>query len=130
MLVDRNPPHVSYVVNPKMQFPQTDAPADHAYWLSGLRLRPRPGRLRLGTIDVRSEGFGVGDPKPSGTQAGGGSLTGGTLPALGYQSLAQTWGATPKTPVRDRLDIDAKNVKTALTSTRAAHAWTATCSCT
>jgi hypothetical protein len=111
VLVDRNPPHVSYVVNPRMQFAQTDAPADHAYWLSGLRARSATGTAPIGTIDVLSEGFGVGDPKPSGTQTGSGSLMGGTLPALGYQSLSQTWGATPKAPVRDRLDIDAGNVR-------------------
>src|SRR5205085_9132508 len=75
----------------------------------------------LGTIDVRSEGFGEGDPTPSGTQAGGSSLTGGNLPAIGYQSLFQTWGATPKAPKRDRLDIVAKNVRTLSVNVQRAH---------
>jgi hypothetical protein len=109
--VDRNPPHVTYVVNPKMQFAATDSPSDHAYWLSGLRLRDGAGPAPLGTIDVRSEAFGVGDPTPSGTQPGGGTLTGGNAPALGYQSLSQTWGAAPRTPVRNRLNVTAKNIR-------------------
>jgi len=96
-----------------MQFPKTDEPADHAYWVSGLRLRDGSGDGPLGTIDVRSRGFGVGDPAPSGTQAGGGVLTGGNAPAaaIGYQSLSQTWGSTPREPVRDRLDIEARNIR-------------------
>ena len=41
--VRRNPPHVSYVVNPKMDFAGARTVADHAYWLSGLRLREFDG---------------------------------------------------------------------------------------
>src|SRR5207302_1825261 len=104
-------PHVTYVYNPKMEHRTTDAPANHAYWLSGLGLRASTGDHPLGTIDVRSEGFGVGDPVPSGTQTGSGTLSGGNVPAIGYQSLFQTWGATPRAPKRDRLDIAAKNVR-------------------
>jgi hypothetical protein len=85
---------------------------DHAYWVSGLRLRNAAGAGPLGTIDVRSEGFGVGDPVPGSTQTGGGTETGGNVPAIGYQSLFKTWGPAPTTPVRDRLNIDAKNLKT------------------
>jgi dienelactone hydrolase len=110
--VDRNPPHVTYVVNPKMDFGAADGPVDHAYWLSGLRLRNAAGAGPLGTVDVRSEGFGVGDPVPSATETGGGTETGGNVPAIGYQSLSKTWGPAPSTPVRDRLDIDVKNLKT------------------
>jgi dienelactone hydrolase len=109
--VDRNPAHVTYVYNPKMEHAVTDAPANHAYWLYGLGLRSSAGDHPLGTVDVRSEGFGVGDPAPGGTQAGAGTLTGGNVPALGYQSLSKSWGATPKAPVRDRLNIEAKNIR-------------------
>jgi hypothetical protein len=34
------------------------------------------------------------------------------VPAVAYNSLFKTWGPTPKAPVRNRLDITAKNVKT------------------
>jgi hypothetical protein len=109
-VVDRDPAHVTYVSNPHMAFPSIGLEADHAYWLSGVHLRDATGATPLGTIDVRSEGFGVGDPTPSGTQAGGGALTGGILPAIAYEEQSQTWGSAPVTPVADTLDINAKNV--------------------
>lgn len=108
--VDRNPAHVTYVVNPKMTFPSIGIEADHAYWLSGLTLRDGSGANPLGTIDVRSEAFGTGDPTPSGTLVDGGVLTGGTIPALGYERQRQEWGAVPATPVANTLDITASNV--------------------
>ena len=64
----------------------------------------------LGTSDVRSEGFGVGDPPVSATQHGAGVLTGGQIPAIPYTSQSKTWGAAPSQPVRDVLDITATNV--------------------
>jgi len=109
--VDRNPAHVTYVVNPKMDFPEMGGPANHAYWLSGLALRDSSGDAPRGTIDVRSEGFGVGDPVPGPTQHGAGALTGGTLPAIAYTSQSKQWGPVPPAPARDRLDITAQNVK-------------------
>jgi hypothetical protein len=108
--VDPNPPHVSYVANPKMAFPALGLEVDHAYWLSGITLRDGSGASPLGTIDVRSEGFGVGDPTPSGTQLGGGALSGGRLPAIAYEEQSQSWGAAPAAPVADKLDINAGNV--------------------
>src|SRR4029077_16216073 len=83
--VDRNPAHVTYVVDPTLDYPALGFVADHAYWLSGLTLGsttpPRTGGNAAGTIDVRSHGLGVGDPTPSGTQLGTGMLSGGNLPA-------------------------------------------------
>ena len=109
--VDVNPAHVTYVVNPKMAFPNLGLETDHAYWVSGLALRDGSGTNPLGTIDVRSEGFGTGDPTPSGTELDGGALTGGTIPAISYERQRQEWGTTPTTPVADKLDITATNVK-------------------
>jgi hypothetical protein len=109
--VDVNPAHVTYVVNPKMAFPSIGLESDHAYWLSGLSVRDSSGTNPLGTIDVRSEGFGTGDPTPSGTEVDGGALTGGTIPAISYERQRQEWGAVPATPVADKLDITATNVK-------------------
>jgi hypothetical protein len=110
--VDRNPPHVTYVVNPKMDFPGVDTVADHAYWLSGLTLRDSSGDAPRGAIDVRSEGFGAGDPPAGPTENGGGALTGGTLPAIAYTSQSKSWGPAPPAPVRNVLNIDAGNIST------------------
>ena len=105
-----NPPHVSYTYNPTMDFPADGTTAGHAYWLYGVELRDSSGTAPLGTIDVRSEGFGVGDPPASATQFGAGVLTGGQLGALPFTSESKTWGAAPKTPAKDALDIQATNV--------------------
>ena len=93
-----------------MDFPKVGTKAGHAYWVSGLTLRNSSGTAPLGTIDVRSEGFGVGDPAPSGKSTGSGVLTGGQIPALTYASQTQTWGPVPSAPVANRLHIDAHNI--------------------
>jgi len=108
--VDRDPPHVTYVVNPKMSFPAIGIVADHAYWLSNIQLHDSSGTAPLGTIDVRSEGFGVADPAPSATMFGAGVLTGGTLGPMAYTSQAKTWGPAGAAPIADKLDISASNV--------------------
>jgi hypothetical protein len=108
--VNRNPAHVTYVRNPKMDFASVQTVADHAYWLSGIGLRDGSGSAPLGTVDARSEGFGTGDPKPGATQRGSGTLSGGHLGSLGYTSQSKAWGATPKTAQADVLNLDAKNI--------------------
>ena len=106
-LVNRNPSHVTYVVDPSGDSRRADVVADHAYWLSGLTVR-RPGAI--GTIDVRSEGFGAGDPRPSGQRVAAGTLTGGTKAAMPYVEFSQSWGPAPRTPRRDVLSVTAHNI--------------------
>jgi hypothetical protein len=108
--VHRNPPHVTYVVNPKMNFPRAGTVANHAYWLSGLRLRDTGGAAPLGEIDALSAGFGRGDPTPGPTQHGAGVLTGGRLGAMPFTSQSKSWGNTPRTPRRNRLQLKAENL--------------------
>ena len=38
-LVDRNPPHVTYVVDPARDSRKYGVVANHAYWVSGLKVR-------------------------------------------------------------------------------------------
>ena len=108
--VDRNPPHVTYVYNPTMDFASLGTASGHAYWVSDVVLRDGSGAAPLGTVDVRSEGFGLGDPAPSGVSNGAGVLEGGAIAPLPYLSQAQAWGAPPAAPVADVLDITASNV--------------------
>jgi hypothetical protein len=107
--VDRSPAHVTYVVNPTQDNGGAGVVADHAYWLSGLTVRD-PKTASSGTIDVRSEGFGIGDPPVEAVQNGAGVLTGGYHVAMPYASFEQDWGAAPVTPVRDVLDVTATNI--------------------
>lgn len=118
--VDRDPAHVTFVRNPTMDFPADGTTADHAYWLSQIALRSGGGSAPLGTIDVRSGGFGTGDPKPSGTKVGGGVLTKGNLPALAFTRQYQFWGPTPRTRTADVLDITARDVATVTVDARRA----------
>lgn len=105
--VDRDPAHVTFVVNPAQDNAGFDVVADHAYWVSDIALSDpsKPGR-----VDVRSGGFGVGDPAVIPTVTSAGALLGGHHGPMPYVSRSQTWGAAPTEPVSDVLTIDATNI--------------------
>jgi hypothetical protein len=111
--VDRNPPHVTYVVNPTMDFPKDGVVADHAYWLSGLRLRDKSGGAPLGEIDALSKGFGRADPPQHATSHTLGTLTGGNVPLLEYSEQSRAWGKAPKVAKQNVLELDVTNLRAA-----------------
>jgi hypothetical protein len=119
--VNRNPTHVTYVVDPKLDYPKLGFVADHAYYVSGVKPRDAGANGGQATVDVFSHGFGVGDPKPSSTERGAGTLTGGTLAALAFTSQKKTWGPAPKIPTADQLDVTATNVGTVTIDAPRAH---------
>jgi pimeloyl-ACP methyl ester carboxylesterase len=115
--VDPNPPHVTYAVNPVWDAPQYGFAGNHAYWVSGVTLLQQSGKAPLGTIDVRSEGFGLGDPPLSALTPTYGvdsaafmNYAGGYAGDTTYEGVERTWGAAPRTPVADKLDISASNI--------------------
>ncbi len=108
--VNRNPSHVTYVYNPTMDFPADGTSSGHAYWVYGVTLREGAGTAPLGTVDVRSAGFGKGDPPAGETSHGAGALTGGTIPAIPYTSQSKSWGPPTPAPTEDALLITATNV--------------------
>jgi hypothetical protein len=112
--VDRDPPHVTYVVDPTED--SAEAVGDHAYWVSGMTVRDAK-KAPTGTFDAISEAFGVGDPKPSGVEQGGGTLDGGAHGPMPYVSRTQDWGKAPQTKKTDRLLVRATNVATATVDT-------------
>jgi dienelactone hydrolase len=107
----RNPAHVTYVVNPAMDFAQRGTVADHAYWLSKLRLRDASGEAPLGRVDAVSGGFGKGDPQPLATETGAGTLPPGNLGELAYTERSRAWGPAPRVARADRLQLTAENLK-------------------
>jgi hypothetical protein len=113
--VNRDPGHVTYVFDPAQDYPNLGFVADHAYWMSKLRLRTSKASSgdAHGTVDAVSHGIAVGDPKASDTERGAGALTGGTLPAYPFSRQFRTWGATPRISKGNRIDLLARNVSTA-----------------
>jgi hypothetical protein len=108
--VDRNPHRVSYVVNPTMDFAGVGTVADHAYWLSGMRLRDRAGEAPLGEVDAVSRAFGVTDPEPQPTQSGTGSLEGGDTGPVAYAFQSREWAEPGEARPRDVLELTATNL--------------------
>lgn len=112
--VERNPPHVTYVYNLKASETRWGLNADHAYWVSGLKLREEAGEAPMGTIDVFSHGFGLGDPVPRPTQriAGEGRPVAEGAPAgVPWVGFKREWNPAPSAPVQDVLDITATNIR-------------------
>jgi pimeloyl-ACP methyl ester carboxylesterase len=117
--VDRNPAHVTYVVDPTEDSSAAQTIGDHAYWVSGLAVRD-PKKAQDGTFDARSEAFGTGDGKPTGLKQGGGTLNGGTHGPMPYVERSQDWTAAPRTKEADRLDVRATNIASATVDTKRA----------
>ena len=109
--VDRNPAHVTYVVNPTMDFRKRKTVANHAYWLSGLKLRDGEGDAPLGQVDAVSHGFGVTDPEPGPTQTSSGSLPPGNLGTFAYTEQSKAWGEPGTEPKRDELTLEVRNLR-------------------
>ena len=112
--VDRNPPHVTYVYNPTMDFPGVQH--DGRSRLLGVgpgAARRSSGTAPLGTIDVRSRGFGVGDPDAVRHRHGRRHAHGRRLARDSVHEPGRRRGGAPRaTPVEDRLDINATNIST------------------
>jgi pimeloyl-ACP methyl ester carboxylesterase len=106
--VDRNPYHVTFVVDPTEDSAKATAVADHAYWVSDLR----PRKAGLGTVDAVSAAFGVTDAKVLPTQTSGGALLGGEIPAMVYVSRSQQWGPFGSAPKADALQLTVTNLRT------------------
>jgi hypothetical protein len=104
--VDRNPYHVTFVVDPTEDNAKATAVADHAYWLSGLRVR----KAGLGTVDALSGAFGLKDAPVLPVEPGAGVLTGGEIPAMAYVSRAQKWGPFGKATKADTLQLTLTNL--------------------
>jgi Prolyl oligopeptidase family len=103
--VNRDPPRVTYRLNASADQPQLGLGADHAYWLSDIRLRDRGSTL--GTIDVFSHGFGLSDPPVLERQTGTEAMPSG----LTYTFQARQWGIPATQTPANRLDIEAENVR-------------------
>ena len=108
--VERDPMRVTYVLAPLEDEPRVDLIADHAYWLSALSLRDPT--LERGTIDVRSDGFGVAEPVAGAVEQSTGVLTGGHHEPAPFIRRTVDWAPGADAPALDRLVITAQNIAT------------------
>lgn len=104
-----NPPHVTYVLNGMANEPAFGLNADHAYWVSGLKLRDGGVSPPIGTIDVFSHGFGIGDAPATPTHFESGNMQGATA-LKPYDMQSRDWGPAPAIPIKNQLDIVATNI--------------------
>jgi len=105
--VDRDPAHVTFAYLPGSDDAGLGLVHDHAYWLSDVRvadLGAGPGAK--GVVDVRSRGFGTGDPASTAEQTAG-------VMGIPYVENGRTWGPAPETPVENRADVTLTNVSAA-----------------
>lgn len=107
--VVRDPAHVTYVVDPRWDSARAGMIADHAYWLSALRLRDT-AEGQTGMIDARSDAAGVGDAPALGVVTDVGALSGGYHGPMPYQEHRQDWGDAPLSVPADRLVLQARNI--------------------
>jgi pimeloyl-ACP methyl ester carboxylesterase len=114
--VNRNPYHVTYLVDPSTDTIST-SPANHAYWLSGLTIREAG---KTGKIDAISYASGIGDPPALPVALGAGALEGGSHGPLHYSSRTLVWGPAPNHPKEDRVDVAATNLSKATLEPRRA----------
>ncbi|MEA2436742.1 MAG: hypothetical protein QOF65_1298 [Thermoleophilaceae bacterium] len=115
--VNRNPAHVTYVLDTARNHANIGLLGDHAYWVSGLKLHD-PGQTGstgdpTGQIDAVTHGFGSSDPVASVTQPGVGQLTGGNLGPIDFTSRTKAWGAPTPAPKADTIDVTATNISKA-----------------
>jgi predicted esterase len=115
--VDPNPAHVTYVLDTALNHSKIGLAGDHAYWVSGLKLRD-PSKTGAtgdptGQIDAFSHGAGASDPAAAATQPGAGQLTGGNLGTIEFTSLTKTWGPPTPGPRADAIDVNATNLANA-----------------
>jgi hypothetical protein len=107
----RNPSRVTYVVDPREDNAEAGVVADHAYWLSGLRVRDD---TTPGTIDVRSLAARRGSREVLPVEPGAGVLTGGQNQAMPHTTETRSWGKAPEQSPRNVLRIRADNVRRAV----------------
>jgi hypothetical protein len=103
---------VTYVVDPVEDAGAARAVGDHAYWVSGLRVRDSKASPR-GTIDARSAAFGEGDPEPLPIETSSGTVEGGAHGPMAYQRRERKWGAVPKLDKSSKLYVKGTNIASA-----------------
>jgi hypothetical protein len=114
--VEDRPFHVTYVRQPSNDTRHAGIVHDKSFWLSDIEVRDNSEPVAKGTIDVVSQGFGLSDPD---TQLQ--TPTAYTdSPGNVYVQIERTWGAPKPVPPKDRLVINATNIRSVTIDPKAA----------
>lgn len=104
----RDPSRVDYAVAPATWSARHGLVADHAYWVSGLRLRDDTARDATGTargsITARSHASGEGDPAARRLMSVRVGLRPATIDGTG-------WGRIPRGAPRNELELTLRNLR-------------------
>lgn len=106
--VKRDPSRVDYAITPITWIPDEGLVADHAYWVSGVRLRDHSVRddtsTARGYVAAKSRAFGEGDPIPTKiVSAHTGRPYPATIDGTGWKGLRSE-------PRSNAIDVDIRNL--------------------
>lgn len=107
--VDRNPHRISYIVDPTFDSVRAGLVADHAYWVSNMKVRDSMVSQQ-GAVDILSYGFGRVNEALSGAMTSYGVYEGGHFGALPYERTEQTISFLGSEDIRDRIKIKSENI--------------------
>ncbi|MFG5407747.1 hypothetical protein ABXN37_06090 [Piscinibacter sakaiensis] len=105
-----NPSRVTYVTSDALNEPMFGFEGDHAYWVSGVKVRDVAANY--GKVDVKSHGLGLADPVPGATAKVTASdyALGQSISYHTYNRWSKTLAAPVAVPARDEVDVAAQNV--------------------
>ena len=113
--IARDPRRVTYVLNGAMSDARYGLDADHAYWISGLRLADPQAGPPLGTIDVTARAIAEPDARPAAAEQTAGPSLNGSAP---YVRVARRWREGEPRPLSNAFTLKASNVTAAALEVR------------
>ena len=108
--VDRDPRHVTYVLDGYVSDPRYGMRSDHAYWVGGLQLADPGVSPPMGTIDVTSGAIPAPAETALPTESGGGVLFNGSR---AYKRQTKRWRAGDPEPLSNTFTLKTTNLKSA-----------------
>jgi hypothetical protein len=118
--VTRDPSRVDYALVPDTDRPALGLRHDHAYWVSGLKVRDRSGdpgaHPARGLITARSLAFGEGDPTTRRVTGSGLLVPGSSDPALpnAHSDQGTEWTGIPAKDAENALELTFDNLGNAV----------------
>lgn len=106
-----DPPRVTLAVSDQRNEPLFGFEADHAYWISGVKIRDVS--TNYAKVDVKSFAFGLDDPIPNATvkTLNTDYATGQNISYHNYNKWVRTLNPPVPTTPQDRIDVVATNIK-------------------